>query len=435
MKALLLAAGEGRRLDPFTQVRPKPVLPLANRPLIRYLIEFIRQAGISEIAVVTGCKAEMVREALADEKGLRFFDQADLDGPFGAVAAAREFITETTLLVCADSFFQPEVIRDVIARHEGAVASVAAGVTKFPLYGWRAEADDSSRLVGATQVRGDKQFRCEDIIAGLAVIEPAVAEAAIDAPEKEWAPFFAALGRREDVRLIPGSWEVADMDYPWQMYAANRQAIEWQFARRSGPAVSQTAVIHPAAVLEGRNVIEDNVIIETGCVVRDSWLGAGTRLMAGSYIMNAFIGCDCLLGPGCLIDEGTADDESRIGFNTSYKALGLGRVGFWHECHIVGIWDHGSGSSANCCSCSSRHDGQTVKIKIDGELIESGLTSVSPMVGYCASLAPGVNLMPGRKIGSYSIAGPNLIVYHDLPASSHVIVRQQTELRKRQVRP
>ncbi|MDY7010895.1 MAG: NTP transferase domain-containing protein [Planctomycetota bacterium] len=433
MKALLLAAGEGRRLDPFTQVRPKPVLPLANRPLIRYLIDFVRQAGITDIAVVVGFKGEMVRQALATEKDICFFAQENPDGPFGAVAAAREFITETTLLLCADSFFHPDVIQEVITRSKGVVASVAAGVTKFPLYGWRAEADDSGRLVGATQVRGDKQFRCENVLAGLAVIEPIVADAAIEAPEKEWGPFLSALAQREEVRLISSGWELADMDYPWQMHTANRQAIEWQFTRR-GPFISEKAVIHPGAVLEGQNVIADDVVIETGCLIRNSWIGAGTNILAGSYVHNGFIGRNCHLGPGCFVNGGTADDDSIIGFNTSYKALGLGRVGFSHECHIVGVWDHGSGSSANCCSTSSRHDGQTVKVKIDGELVESGLISVAPMIGYGASLAPGVNLMPGRKIGPYSVAGPDLIVYHDIPAETHIIVRQQAESRKRQAR-
>ncbi len=432
MKALLLAAGEGRRLDPFTQVRPKPVLPLANRPLILYLVDFIRQAGIEDIAVVVGYKGEMVREVLSEERGIRFFEQTDPTGPFGAVAAAREFISETTLLVCGDSFFPPEVIADVITRHGEAVASVAAGVTDLPLYGWRGEADETGRLVGVTEVRGDKQFHCENILAGLAVIEPAVADAA--APDKEWGPFFNHLAGREKVNLISGNWELADMDYPWQMHAANAQAIQWRFDER-GEFISEKATIHPTTVLEGRNVIEDDVIIETGCLIRDSWIGAGTKVLAGSYVQNGFLGHDCRLGPGCFVNGGTADDGSTIGFNTSYKAMGLGRVGFSHECHIVGVWDHGGNSSANCCSTSSRHDGQTVKVKIDGELVESGLISVAPMVGYGASLGPGVNLMPGRKLNPRSVAGPDLIVYNDLPARTHVIVRQQTESRIREIKP
>jgi NDP-sugar pyrophosphorylase family protein len=432
VKALLLAAGEGKRLDPFTRIRPKPVLPLANRPLILHLLDSLKEAGIEDIGVVSGYRAEKVHEALQEAQTIRHFVQGTLDGPLGAVLAAREFFTGTTILICADNYVSPDLLGLLIAGHRGESVTVAAGETDTPLYGYRCESDGSGRLLRTIPVQGNRQVRQGNMLAGIAVVEPSVVDHAARAPDREWGSFFGWLARQTAVRAIQGGFELADMDYPWQMHQVNAQAVRRRFLKRGG-YIASTAAVHPSTVLEGRNVIEDGVKIEAGCVIRDSWIGAGTIVLAGSYVQDGFIGADCELGPGCFVAGGTCGSGSRIGFNTSYKALGLGQVGFWHECHVVGTWDDKSTASANCCSCSSRHDGLTVKVKIDGEMVESGLFAVSPMVGYGAALGPGVNLMPGRKMGPYSVAGPDLVVYHDLPASTHVVVRQQLEYRERKI--
>ncbi len=54
MKAAILAAGKGERLEPLTDYKPKVMLPICNKPLIEYQIELLRKNGIDEIAVVVG---------------------------------------------------------------------------------------------------------------------------------------------------------------------------------------------------------------------------------------------------------------------------------------------------------------------------------------------------------------------------------------------
>ena len=60
MKAVILAAGEGTRLRPFTETMPKVMLPVANKPIIQYLIEAIINSGIEEIIIVVGYKKEII---------------------------------------------------------------------------------------------------------------------------------------------------------------------------------------------------------------------------------------------------------------------------------------------------------------------------------------------------------------------------------------
>ena len=61
MKAVILAAGKGERLKPITSSRPKPMIPIAGKPLLEHAILGLKDAGIDEILLIVGYKEEMVK--------------------------------------------------------------------------------------------------------------------------------------------------------------------------------------------------------------------------------------------------------------------------------------------------------------------------------------------------------------------------------------
>ena len=92
MHAVVMAAGEGRRLRPLTERWPKPVLPIDGVPVIAALVREIAAAGLGPVTVVTGHLAEQVEELLGDGSGfgleLRFVRQPSPDGSADAVRRA-----------------------------------------------------------------------------------------------------------------------------------------------------------------------------------------------------------------------------------------------------------------------------------------------------------------------------------------------------------
>ncbi len=73
MQALILAGGEGTRLRPLTYTVPKPVLPLAGRPHVAYVIDWLVRHGVDDVVVSCGHLAEGMREALAElEPGVEY---------------------------------------------------------------------------------------------------------------------------------------------------------------------------------------------------------------------------------------------------------------------------------------------------------------------------------------------------------------------------
>jgi len=109
--AIVMAAGEGRRLRPITERWPKPVLPVDGRPVLGTLLRELAAAGIERAVVVTGHLADQVRALAADGAwglDVRFADQPRPDGSADAVARALAAGAEPPCVVAgADTVFGP----------------------------------------------------------------------------------------------------------------------------------------------------------------------------------------------------------------------------------------------------------------------------------------------------------------------------------------
>ena len=66
MQALILAGGEGTRLRPLTYTVPKPVLPLANRPFVSYMLDWLAGHGFDDVVMSCGFLADEVRSVLGE---------------------------------------------------------------------------------------------------------------------------------------------------------------------------------------------------------------------------------------------------------------------------------------------------------------------------------------------------------------------------------
>ena len=131
--AVVLAAGKGTRMGSDL---PKVVHEAAGRPLVRWVVDALREAGIGEIIVVVGHRAELVEASLADVPGLSFATQKQQRGTGDAVAAAAAGIEarlsddrrRPVVIVCGDSpMLRPESVRGLLARLAESDASCLVG--------------------------------------------------------------------------------------------------------------------------------------------------------------------------------------------------------------------------------------------------------------------------------------------------------------------
>ena len=125
LPAVYLAAGEGLRLRPLTDDRPKAMLEVGEVPLARRALESLRRAGVQDVVAVTGhCASAFadVRDLLSDE---RFNDRFAEHGNVYSLWCARDVVRNGCYIVNSDVLFEDEIARRLVAAQGSAVLCAA----------------------------------------------------------------------------------------------------------------------------------------------------------------------------------------------------------------------------------------------------------------------------------------------------------------------
>jgi choline kinase len=135
LHAVVMAAGEGRRLRPLTERWPKPILPIDGKPVIATLLRELADAGIGAVSVVTGYLAQQVEELVGDGSAFGIsVGYAHQPEPLGSADAVRRALeagaSAPLLVVAADTVFQPGVVARVAAEWQGSGVAAGLGVRR-----------------------------------------------------------------------------------------------------------------------------------------------------------------------------------------------------------------------------------------------------------------------------------------------------------------
>jgi NDP-sugar pyrophosphorylase family protein len=315
LRALLLAAGRGERLRPLTRALPKPLLPVAGRPLAAHSLERLAGAGCAEVALNLHHLGAEIRSALGDRfelrRGrerrtlpLRYSDEsAELLGTGGALVPLAEFLggAALVLLVNGDSLCRWP-LRELLARHRRAGARATLLVHR---------AADPREFGGGVAVAGGRivAFRrgalawetapTKRVFAGAAVLDPALVARLPSGPSDIVAALYEPmLAHGEPIAACETSRPWFDLGTPARYLEA---ALGWALRGRPerGAWIARGAEVEPSARLR-------RVAVETGARV-----GAGARLEECAVLPGAEIGAGArlartLVGPGVAVPAGAA---------------------------------------------------------------------------------------------------------------------------------
>ncbi len=110
MQAVILAAGKGLRLRPYTEKHPKPLIPIAHKPLIKYTLETLPDS-ITEIIIVIGYLGQQIKDYLGDEwngKPIKYVVQDELLGTGDALLRTRDLVEQNFLVVNGDDLYSKD---------------------------------------------------------------------------------------------------------------------------------------------------------------------------------------------------------------------------------------------------------------------------------------------------------------------------------------
>jgi len=400
VRAVILAAGEGLRLRPFTLTRPKVMLPVAGRPILEYVIEALKENGITDITMVIGYQRERIQSYF--ENGRRFgvsitySVQAKQLGTAHALLQAKGAAVDGPVLVLpGDNIVDPDTLRVLLERwkkdRSAMVVTFSPNPSKYGVV--KLEGDAVERITEKPTASAS------DLInTGIYLFEPKIFEMC------EWAVkssrfdltdvLEVLIERGEKIQgiEIEGHW--LDIVYPWDILTVNAKILQRVAGRMAG-TVEQGAVISgPVAV------------------------GKGTIIRSGSYIRGpAVIGEGCDLGPNVVVFP-----SSSIGNNVVISPFTEVRNSVIHNNVAIG----GSSYIANSVIDDGTvirthfvtHHGDRVMM-VEGDLIP--VSDLGAIIGDSCTFAPQCVVAPGVVVGRRARFDGPTHVTRDIPNEAIVL--------------
>lgn len=363
MKAIIMAGGEGSRLRPLTCGRPKPMVPVLNKPIMTHIIDLLKIHGFTDIGVTLQYMPEAIRDHFGNgaeyDVHLRYFVEDAPLGTAGSVKNASEFLDETFLVISGDALTDLELSRAVeFHKKRGALATLVLTRVDCPLeYGVVITSEDG-KITQFLEKPGWGEVFSDTVNTGIYVLEPEVLEYFAPGQMFDFSKDLFPLLLREKKPLfglvLPGYW--CDIGNLQQYLEAHYDALSGKVKIKmpgseaaSGVWVEEGAFINPAATVKGPSLIGANCQI-----------GAGARIEPYT-----------LLGRGCLVQKGASIKRSVV----------------WNNVYI------GSGASLRGAVVGSR-----VQVQAKAGIYEGAVVGEDSVIRENSLLMPDVKLWPHKLV-------------------------------------
>jgi mannose-1-phosphate guanylyltransferase len=334
MQALILAGGEGTRLRPLTSTVPKPVVPLVDRPFIRFMLDWLHSHGVDDVVMSCGHLASGVRNVLGDGSAfgikLRYVEEPRPMGTGGALKFAESLLGDRFLMLNGDVLTDIDLTAQ-IAQHEqtGARATLALTPVEDPSAYGLVRTRDGGAVTEFVEKPAPDQIDTRNISAGVYGLEDAVLD--MLEPERpasiERDVFPRLVGEGLYGYVSGGYW--LDIGTPARYLQGTYDILEGTVGTAFGDRTGGTYLVVEQNV-DNRGRIIPSALVETGCVIADGarvggrvvleqgvQIGENTTVDRAVVMRGAEIGARCTLS-GCIVGGGV-----RIGDNTHVEGLSV----------------------------------------------------------------------------------------------------------------
>jgi glucose-1-phosphate thymidylyltransferase len=311
MKGVILSGGTGSRLRPITHTGPKQLVPVANKPVLEYAIEDLKEAGITEIGIILGnVGREEIQNLVGDGSkygvDVTYIVQGNPLGLAHAAGCAREFVGDDDFVMYLGDNILNQGISELVESFES--GDYGAGISlqhvDNPQQFGIADVDDDGDV--KRLVEKPDQPPSDLALIGIYVFSPAVFDA-IERLEPSWRgeleitdaiQLLLEDGYKIDSHVVEGWWK--DTGKPEDILEANRLVLEELNRSLDGTVedgakvngrvhLAESSTVKDGAVVRGPVTIADGVTIEGGSYIGPyTSIGPDTQI-AGPHIENTVI--------------------------------------------------------------------------------------------------------------------------------------------------
>ncbi|MCX8197238.1 MAG: sugar phosphate nucleotidyltransferase [Candidatus Micrarchaeota archaeon] len=405
-KAVVLAAGEGKRLRPLTYTRPKCMIQLAGKPILQHVLENLALVGVREAAVVVKYKKESITQYFEKnpipQLKLEFIEQGEKYGTAAAFAEAESFATDVFFGVAGDIITEAGALKKLAGAAEGEITVALHKVNEPEEYGTALV--KNGKIVGFEEKAQNPKSNLANC--SLYVFEPSVFKK-INAIGK------SPRGEYEIVDILLGAKAVEiehywlDMGMPWQLFSANEFLLS-KLPEKKGKIDN--------SIIRGKVIMESGAEIFESVIEGNVYIGKDTHIGPHAYIRGTTsIGRDCDIG------DSTTVKNSIIFDHVNAK-------------HLTYIGDSIIGSGCNFGAATQianfRFDEGNIKALVNDVVIDTHRTKLGAIIGDNTKMGVLSAVMPGRMIGDGCWIDAGVVVKENIERQTHVILHQAISKKK-----
>ncbi|HVE63743.1 MAG TPA: glucose-1-phosphate thymidylyltransferase [Mycobacteriales bacterium] len=303
MKALVLAGGSGTRLRPITHTSAKQLVPVANKPILFYGLEAIRDAGVTDVGIIVGETADEIRHEVGDGSALgisvTYIPQDAPSGLAHCVLIAGDFLGDDDFVMYLGDNFIIGGISELVAEFQASDADAQILLTKVPNPSQFGVAELGADGQVKTLVEKPADPKSDLALVGVYMFRSAVHEAvrAISPSARGELEITDAIqwlvdnGRDVRPHLVTGYWK--DTGRLEDMLECNRKVLESLEPAVHGTVDAESRIVGRVVVEEGASIVRSTVrgpaIVGRNTTVTDTYIGPFTSVYHSCTISNTEI--------------------------------------------------------------------------------------------------------------------------------------------------
>ena len=315
-QAVILAAGEGQRLRPFTVTKPKVMLSIAGKPILTYVVESLAQNGIRNIVLVVGYRRQQIFDYLGSGEqfgvDITYITEERQLGTAHALAQAKAVTENEFLVLPGDNLIEADTIAHFVAiKPEAVLVKRVDNPTRYGVV-----TIDNGMVKDI--VEKPREAKSNVVNTGIYAFTTEIfsfIEAQLDIPDA--LNNMLAQGYPISAQEADGTW--LDVVYPWDILSLNdavlRQirtnlggTIETGVSLKGLVSMGKDTVIRSNSYIVGPVVIGNNCDIGPNvCILPATSIGDNVVISPFSNVKNSVIGNDVNIGPGCIIQDSVID--------------------------------------------------------------------------------------------------------------------------------
>jgi bifunctional UDP-N-acetylglucosamine pyrophosphorylase/glucosamine-1-phosphate N-acetyltransferase len=394
MHAVVTAAGQGTRMRPLTDACPKPLLPVAGAPILEHILD-VTAPYVDGFVLVVGYEAAKVRDAIGDVyHGLpvEYVEQSEQLGTAHAIQQAESEITGEFLAINGDVLLTDDLVASLASGEKMAMA--VKPVENPRSYGV-VDIEDG-HVTSIVEKPADPPSNLANL--GSYRFTPRIFEhiANVDQSERGEYEITDAIEQaihEEAVQAVEYDGPWLDIGRPWELLEANRFLLgDLEGALRGR--------VEPDATIEGPVVVEDGARVRNGAYIEGPVvIQSGADVGPNAYVRGAsVVGPDVRVGNAVEVKNSILMTETAVGHLSYVGDSVLGRkVNF------------GAGTTV----ANLRHDDQSVRVQVKGEMVDTGRRKFGVIVGDGTKTAIDTSLNAGVTLGTKTRTAPDETLHRD----------------------